>query len=425
MSIFSFFYGKSAEAYEREGDSYAALEDWGRAKIAYDSALDKLGRRSPVDGTAKRRLEEKTAQSREALAEQHHRDAVEMVDGGAFTEARELVQLGLELSADSELRSRLKELLEEIDRRLNVQISAEQPILSYEEPEASMIADADGTDAFAESDDEYFQALCAALPEEVQEAYRSYGEDFTAGYLALNDGEFETAADLLHRAMQQNPFPDSYIPLELATANLNLGRRQEALELLLTFVQHHPGTLPAYQMLCDLYWEDGAFDQAERLLAGLPPLLADSVAAWLLKGETRFRAGDVEGAKALYERFISTYGWNEGIARSLARTHEALSQTGDAIHLYGEMMKRCSGCGGGRVDPEIKQRFVDLSFAAGDRSSRLLEIYLSLAQEAPDTAPHCYEKISRIYAAQGNEREAQRFRSFAARAGIQERVKDL
>jgi tetratricopeptide (TPR) repeat protein len=139
------------------------------------------------------------------------------------------------------------------------------------------------------------------------------------------------------------------------------------------------------------------------------------VAAWLLKGETLLRTGDAAGARALYERFIDTYGWHEEVARALARTHEALAQTGEALRLYGEMMKRCTGCGS-RVDPDIKQRFADLSFAAGDRSARLLETYLSLAQEAPLIAAGCYEKISRIYADQGNEKEARRFRSFAARA---------
>ena len=80
------------------------------------------------------------------------------------------------------------------------------------------------------------------------------------------------------------------------------------------------------------------------------------------------------------------------------------------------MMKRCSGCGS-RVDPEIKQKYADLSFAAGEHTTQLLELYLSLAREVPQNAAGCYEKVSRIYGSQGNATEERRFRSFAARAG--------
>jgi len=46
----------------------------------------------------------------------------------------------------------------------------------------------------------------------------------------------------------------------------------------------------------------------------------------------------------------------------------------------------------------------------------ILELYLSLAQDIPDNAAHYYEKISRIYAVLGNEKEERRFRSFATKA---------
>jgi hypothetical protein len=43
----------------------------------------------------------------------------------------------------------------------------------------------------------------------------------------------------------------------------------------------------------------------------------------------------------------------------------------------------------------------------------ILDLYLSLAQEVPDNAAEYYEKVSRIYAAQGNHTEAARFRAIA------------
>ena len=72
-------------------------------------------------------------------------------------------------------------------------------------------------------------------------------------------------------------------------------------------------------------------------------------------------------------------------------------------------------CGSSR-DAYAKQRFADLSLEQGDYSSTVLELYLSLLQEDPSRRADYYEKISRIYAAQGNDAEAERFEGFAREA---------
>ena len=75
-------------------------------------------------------------------------------------------------------------------------------------------------------------------------------------------------------------------------------------------------------------------------------------------------------------------------------------------------MNQCSSCHA-RLDPEIKQKFADLSFASGLNTTEVLELYLSLAREIPENAADCYRKISRIYAARGNEAESRRFELIA------------
>jgi len=76
--------------------------------------------------------------------------------------------------------------------------------------------------------------------------------------------------------MQEHPAPRSFIPLELATAFLNLGEYDDARRLLELFLQYHPDVLPAYQFLCEIFWETKAFDQAEARLSTLPLELAES-----------------------------------------------------------------------------------------------------------------------------------------------------
>ncbi len=269
------------------------------------------------------------------------------------------------------------------------------------------------------ADDEYFNALCGTLPEELQQAYPGYGENFKIGYLALNHGDFEGAVEGLTLAMSENPSPDSYIPLELATAHWNLGNASEARQLLEPFIENHPDALPAYQLLCEIFWDQGAFEKAEALLSRLPTDLAASVAVHLLKGETLFRAGNITAAQTYYTEFMQTYGYNEAVARALAQTHEALGEPAQARDVYANIMSSCAGCGA-RIDPVVKHKYADLSFEAGLHTMDILELYLSLARERPEYAADFYEKVSRIYAAMGYDDEARRFHSFAIQAGGEE-----
>jgi hypothetical protein len=109
---------------------------------------------------------------------------------------------------------------------------------------------------------------------------------------------------------------------------------------------------------------------------------------------------------------LKNFGWNELVARSLAKTHEALNEMANARNIYREIMDQCSSCHA-RIDPFIQKRYADLCFSAGLFTTEVLELYLSLAQKDPDNAAEFYTKISHIYASQGNDEEAMRFETFA------------
>ena len=77
-----------------------------------------------------------------------------------------------------------------------------------------------------------------------------------------------------------------------------------------------------------------------------------------------------------------------------------------------DIMQNCQSCMR-TIDPLIKRRFADISFDLGEHNVKTLEIYLSLVQEDSANRRDYYQKISRIYAAMGNQNEARRFRAFA------------
>ena len=408
MSFLKIFSGKTPEAHEQKGDELLAQDLWGKAKVEYERALDKLEKTVPQNDNLRSRLQEKIQHTKASLAHSHKHNADEMLEAGFYHDARELYTLALELSEDAKLKANLAEKLEQLDFQMSKKV--EETLVDYEadeeQDEGRQLIETSG------QGDEYFTALCGALPADIQKAYRSYGDNFKKGYLALNQGDFIVAADFLSKAMEENPTADSYIPLELATAYLNLQKHSEARRLLETFVEDQPQALPAYQLLCEIYWETGAFEKAEALLNSVPGELTESVAVFILKGETMFHAGNYSGAKEWYQHFFKTYSWNETVARALAKAHEALNEFANARNLYRKIMDECRSCHA-RIDPFIKQRYADLCFDSGMLNTDILDLYLSLAQELPDKAAEYYEKVSRIYADQGNSTEAARFRAIA------------
>jgi tetratricopeptide (TPR) repeat protein len=408
MSLLKLFSGPSPKKLEEKGDALFAAGHWGQAKLAYEGALDKRQKRSDQDIDDRHRLSEKIREAAEALAREHRQTAQNLIEGGYDDEARALLTLAMEVTADPQFKA-------ELDAQLRA-LTSPRNHPDYRDPMVSTVRPEDSDPLIDEaSEDDYFLALCGTLPQEARDAYLAYGEDFKSGYIALNRGDFQAAAESLSRAMAQNPQPESYIPLELASAKLNLDRPAEARELLESFLEHHPHALPAHQLLCDIYWEEKNFDRVDALLASLPEELAESVAAVLLKGETLMRAGRHAEARKFYRQFLEVYGWNDDVARELSKAHEALGESAEARTLCREIIGRCDSCSA-RVDPAIKHRYAELCFTDGLYTAEILEMYLTLAREIPENAAGYFDRVSRIYAAQGNPTEAERFLSFAKRA---------
>ena len=411
MGLLNIFSGKNPEDYELKGDKFAETGAYGKAIVEYERALERLEKTVPWDDGFRQSLRDKIHSSREALVLQHKKTAEDMIEAGYHEDALQYIQLALELTEDPDLTGDLENQKRELEARALDGIPIEEPEVEIADPEEARDDEADD----GEPGDEYFTALVGTLPEEIQKAYLGYGEAFKKGYLALNQGNFESAAGYFNRAMEENPDPQTYIPLELATARLNQGESEDARQLLEKFLQHRPDALPAYQLLCEIFWETKAFDRAESLLATLPPELSESIAGFVLRGETLYHAEKFKEAKAFYQNLLNTYDWNETIARALAKTHESLNEMANARNIYREIMGQCHSCHS-RIDPYIKQKYADLSFASGLHTTEVLELYLSLVHEVPDKKADFYQKISRIYTTQGNGTEARRFEIFAEKA---------
>lgn len=409
MGFLKIFSGKDPEEYEKKGDHCFKAEAYGDAKLAYEAGLNRLEKKDPDNLILKRRLQEKILKSREALARHHKQRGEEILESEYYEGAEDVFRLALELTENPALKAELQERLQEIRDHYAQEETMGSQEFQFEK------TDTEEQD-FRFQEDEYFAALCGSFSDKEREtAYHRYGDAFKEGFLALNQGDFNLAANKLFQAMEENSLPESYIPLELATAYLNLGKNEEARGLLELFLKNYPDSLQGVQLLCETFWELNEFDQAHELLRTCPRELAESPHILRLRGETLFQAKRFQEAKSLFLDYLKSSAWDEAIALSLARTCEALDEKETARDLYAEVMDKCSGCGS-QISPYVKQKYSDISLECGQYSTKILELYLSLVQEDPDNKAHYYQKINEIYAALGNEKEARRYQLFAERS---------
>lgn len=405
MGWFKFLTGKAPGEIEARGDRFFEAGEYGAAKLEYEKALDKFSRQSTGNPGLMEGLNEKVTRTREALALSHKETAQSLMETGYYDEAEERLRLALALTGENGFRREIELMLEAIGKAVSEAAKREFSDVYLEEK--------DRQEGLVETgEEEYFEALCSTLSDEERAAYYRYGDAFRRGFVALNQGDFESAVTEMSEALGENPEKGSYILLELASAHVNLGRQDAAQDLLEEFLEVRPNSLKAYAVLCEILWEKKAFDEALARLNSCPQAGVEPVAHLLLWGQTLLQAERFEEAETLFLGFLHSHGWEENVARSLARVYEAVGAKGKARNLYLEIMQNCQTCRRA-VDPLIKRRLADISFESGEHTLETLEFYLALAQEDPDNRKEYYQRISRIYASLGNENEARRFRAFA------------
>ena len=405
MKFSHLFTGKPYHEIEKNADALLQRGEYGFAKLEYEKALLKFAKNTPEAPEAGDLIEAKIAKCKDALALEHKKAAENLTEAGIHEEAEDLLQLALELVQDEQLAVEIEEQLRGVKARSVPHETSEMPVPGDASEDAREFA-------YQESGEEYFTALINTLPKTEQELYLGYGEPFREGYVKLNQGYFEDAVTLLSRALEADSSSGGFIQLELAIAHLNLGNDSEGCSLLEGFLSDFPESLRAYPPLCEIYWQNKQFDEAQQLLMNCPEPLRNSPVIHLLMGETLFHSGRHHDAESHYLDYLDSHGQDDAIALALAKTFEARGSKEKARKQYSEIINRCQGCGS-KIDPVIKQKYADISLETGDHSINILELYLSLVQEIPENRTDYYQKISMIYELNGNEDEARRFRSFA------------
>ncbi len=136
MSILKLFSSKTPEEHEKKGDELFSFDLWGKAKIEYERALDKLAKTSPQNDALKTRLQEKIRQTKEALALGHEQNADDLIESGFYDDARELYILAQELTRNPKQKKDLEIKLKDLDFQLDRTVEEDLPDLDVEAQEA-------------------------------------------------------------------------------------------------------------------------------------------------------------------------------------------------------------------------------------------------------------------------------------------------
>ncbi|MFH1156971.1 MAG: hypothetical protein V1793_24510 [Pseudomonadota bacterium] len=406
MGLFSFF-SKKPEQHETTGDSLFARDAFGPAKIEYEKALAILAGNHSHDPELKPRILKKMAGTREALARQHLDRADEYSKEGLEEDALTFYSLALELTGDEDKKQHIQSAIKRIHKRVKLPLM-EEP----DEQESLYEEEADPGD---ESDIDEFYAICGTYPDEIAEAYQSYGEDFRDGLLALSRGDDAGAVESFELALDQCQEPEHYIALELSRALVHLGQFERAEDLLGQFLSWNPLSLTGISRMCDVYAATERFSLALDLIHTLPPDIQNTRDCRLLEGAMYMGAKDYPGAESVYRRFLSLNDWEDAMARALAATLEAMGRLDEAKATIVSLLSACTGCGR-RPRPEDQLFFADISLKTGDYSKKLMDIYHKVAMENPEYAPHCLGQTAKILRHAGETAEATRLEAMAETA---------
>ena len=157
MKFSRLFTGKPYHEIEKNADALLQRGEYGFAKLEYEKALLKLAKKTPEAPEARDLIEAKITKCKDALALEHKEAAEDLTDAGLHEEAKDLLQLALELVQDEQLAVEIEEQLRSVKAR---SISHETSGMSVPEEDSEDPREF----VYQESGDEYFTALINTLP---------------------------------------------------------------------------------------------------------------------------------------------------------------------------------------------------------------------------------------------------------------------
>ncbi|PIW02508.1 MAG: hypothetical protein CO108_14570 [Deltaproteobacteria bacterium CG_4_9_14_3_um_filter_63_12] len=384
MALFDKLLGRTWQKFQARADRYVADNELGLALQEYRSA------ESRFDGNDGERvtLDAAIIKVRGQLREEQLARAKQFVEANVIDRARSALDSAYDHCCTDAERAEVE------DQRALVMAVEEGRVV---DPSSSAVADGQ-LELHA---DDRLSILLGGLESEQSEHYHNLGDDFSGGWLALQEGQFERAIELLERARKETK-DDPFVLTELGRAYLALDRNEEAVGVLEKADKAKGESIYIKLHRTQALWAVKDFATAEQVLQSAHDMDEDDHEVFRAIGEHALLSGDYEpGIEAIQLMLTSTPN-DISLLRMLGQLNHAAGNLDAALACYEAVLSLRWD-----LDPETKELVFDppaaLAAASiyldqGKRPERIIDLlHAMLSVTSGPSASQMYLGIARAH----------------------------
>ncbi|MFH1920992.1 MAG: tetratricopeptide repeat protein [Planctomycetota bacterium] len=196
---------------------------------------------------------------------------------------------------------------------------------------------------------------CLDLNPDSAEAY------FWIGSVARDTGDLEKAADCFRKAWERDP-GSPRLPVHLAQALMNLGRMDEAIEVLQKNLKAHPKSMPSFVLLGEIYVQRKEYERGKEYLEAAVEMFPGFTTAYYGLANACVGLGKEEESKKYLEQFKALKARDEKAHRERLKTSDGVSPVRYGVSkVYTDAAKVYLAHGDPETAEEHLLKAVDLS----------------------------------------------------------------
>lgn len=336
MAFFDKLLGRTWQKYQARADRFEADGESGLALQEYRSAL------SLFDGTDDERavLDAAVGKVRNRLRDEQLTRAQTFIEAGVLDRARTSLDSAYDHSQTDAERAEVE------DRRALVVAIEEGRVI---DPSSTAVAEGE----LELHPDDRLRILLGGLDGEQAKHYRSLGKDFSKGWLALQEGEFDVAVEGLEKARDANK-GDAFVLTELGRAYLAVDRNDEAVAVLEDADKAESESIYIKLHRVQALWALKDFDTAEQVLQEAHDLDEEDNRVFRAIGEHALLSGDYEPGIEAVQLMLEEAPNDVNLLRMLGQLNHAAGHLDVALGCYEAVLSIRWD-----LDPETKELIFD------------------------------------------------------------------
>jgi tetratricopeptide (TPR) repeat protein len=378
LSFIKTLFGRDWRRFKKKGDAFIVGEEWGRAR----GALLEATRLFDGDEREKSEIEDQLAMANSALLKMHTEAAERFVKQEMPAKAIEHYTTALDFVGKSHQEH------EELQKQI---IALQRSMVEPGEVEALIGPESEEQDGAPEEipfdDEETFNALLNTLNENQADVYLTLGEDFRRAYLALMEGDLDTAEKWLSGVHQEHP-DNPYIQYEMGRLRMGQERYEEAEELLRSASEKAPDMIPVRHVRVETLWGLEKYDLAERVVEEAFEIDDELLDNFVIAGETCLRSGEYANGVEIIEAGVELHDKSVILHRLLGKLQMALENVTSAIEAFETALtlRWQYNYDTGKLSFDVESAFLaaNLYLSSGTNLPRGEELFKSLLSTGDD-----------------------------------------